>query len=149
MPVHHVFTVLCEFAIRDAENRFSFINVINNVRLDRIPGGLASLFIGVAFTGGVTQRMSIGIEDPKKNELYRVAADRIERPPSKLAVHSKQRYVGQVLVSIRPAIFHSEGVHHVVLRAGDRVIHREPFFVFKDPTLGQEAIDAANIKDGG
>jgi hypothetical protein len=127
-PVKHLYTHLSEYAIRDAEDRMSYINVIQNILLDEIPGALVSLFIGVAFTGGEGETFSVSVDDSKKKEFFRYP-DQTVPPSGDDPVKRKLRRINQSLYVLRPAVFFSEGTYNVVLRVGGKVIHKEPFNV--------------------
>jgi hypothetical protein len=132
MAIRHNSTLLCEFVIQDANGRFSFINVVDNVRLPSIPGGLVSLNVAVNVTGEVGEEFSITIRDPKSKVLGRVAgqikeSDRV--PASRYSQTSTT-----AILQIQPAVFHVEGVYHVVVKSGTKVLKRKAFGVFEQKT---------------
>jgi hypothetical protein len=133
MAVRHVYTHLCEFALVDNQNRFSYINVISKIVLDEIPGALISLFIGVAFTGAEGQAAKISVEDPKKKELFQALEQTVPNSPEG-AVSGGMKPTSHALIVLKPAVFQLEGTYNVVLRVGGKVIHREPFAVLKRKT---------------
>jgi len=130
MAVRHLFTHLCEFALVDNQNRFSYINIIQNVVLDEIPGALISLFIGVGFTGAEGQTARISVEDPRKTELFQ-ALEHAVPSVSDVSKVGGMKSVSHALLILKPAVFQLGGTYNVVLRVGGKVIHREPFTVLK------------------
>jgi len=130
MQVRHVFTLISEFAIRDHDNRFSFINVINNVVLDEIPGGLPALYISVAFEGGEGLGFSVALVEPNKTDLFRTNEIMIESPTDGEKANDLKR-VNCGVIRLAPAVFLKEGVHTIVLRVGNKVIHRQTIPVIK------------------
>jgi len=143
MAVRHLYTHLCEFVVRDSQDKFSYINIIHNVILDRIPGALMGLFIGVGFTAAAGQKFTIALEDPRKKELFRSAEQDVPRRGDR-PLDPKIIEVTNGLVLMKPAVFSMEGVHHAVLRVDDRVIHREPFSVVIAPNSSGGKKDAGN-----
>jgi uncharacterized protein DUF6941 len=128
----HIYTIICETLIADKDDRFSFINVIGNIKLNKLPGALSTLAIVSCFRASPGELISISIEDPGRKPLFRTQDEEVKVIPlyrdNPIAIKSTQ-----VAIVLNPAGFHSEGVHHIVLRVGGRVLHREPFGVFVEP----------------
>ena len=128
--VHHLFTHLSEFAVRDNTNKWSYINVVQNVALDQIPGAIVSLFVSVGFTGGDGENFSVAIEDPNGSDMFR---SKEEKVVAGSVSHPLMRSSFNATLMMSPAVFLLEGVYHVVLRVSGKEIHREPFGVLKGP----------------
>jgi hypothetical protein len=143
MAVRHLYTHVSEFAIRDTAERISFINIINNVTLDEIPGALVCLFIGVGFTGGEGQTFRVSMEDPKRNQVFR-SEEEIIPAPSENAAKTGTRFVSNAVYMLKPVVFLMEGTHQVVFRVGNKVIHKEPIPVIKVVTREESEINADN-----
>ena len=128
--------MLCENVIQDKQDRMSFINVIQNVKLDQIPGALTQLFVVVAFECRARSTMSIVITTPENQELFTSGEFTItgETPANLPSVHMRSLTI--VALALKVTVFQTEGIHNVVLRQDGRVIHQEPFGVFKVPLTG-------------
>lgn len=141
MAVRHLYTHVSEYFVRDVDGRISFINIINNVTLDGIPGALTNLCIGVGFTGGEGQTFSVCLEDPKKKKIFR--SDETPVPsPSSVPSNERMRSVTNAVFVIGPAVFPVEGTYHVVFRVGNKVIHREPIPVVSVATTEESEENA-------
>lgn len=133
LKAKHIYSIMCETLLIGRDNRLSLINVIGSIGLGSIPGTIPSLGIVSSFLASTGDAFSISVEDPKRKPLFKSGDMFVEEhhmhEVMPVAVKSTQT---AVLAS--PVVFRSEGVHHIVLRVFGRVIHREPFWVYFDPT---------------
>jgi hypothetical protein len=111
----------------DAGQRTSLINVVRNVALKEVPGGII-IFVVTSFEGGDGSNFNISIDGPRQKEIFTTGEQPIQSEPSpesKFIQMSKT-----MVVRLAPIIFKREGIYHIVLRIGGKVIHREPFGVY-------------------
>jgi hypothetical protein len=144
MAIRHKFTHLSEFALRDSEGRASFINLISNIMLDEVPGAIVSLYVSVAFTGSNGDEFSVVIEDPEKKAMFESPKEVVRVPASSKKSKLLSDHLSQIM--LKPAIFRMEGKHHVVFMSGKKVIHKEPFMVFKRGNPLEKADDVDSDK---
>jgi hypothetical protein len=93
------------------------------------------LGIVVGFEAKSGQRFSVALEDPNGKILFE-GRDAVAQDDE---MYDKFRHTvrtSQVGIVLAPIGFNTEGIHHIVLRIGGRVMHREPFGVFVDPDFG-------------
>lgn len=149
MQVRHVFTIVSEFAVRDSQNKFSFINIVHNLKLPELPGSCPMLFIGTAFEGGEGQPFTIALEDPSGKELFRTAEKEVG-PLREDEAAKNLKKVSYGVIQLMPAVFYAEGIHTIVIRVGNKVIHRQSLPILKKPATGgdddgrDETADAAS-----
>ena len=132
LKAEHIFSLICETLIAGQDGRFSFINVIANVRLPKIPYALGSLGIVVSFQASPGDVFDLAVEDPKRKSLFRTG-DAIVEDQEMYQKFPNMVRATQVGIIAAPMKFTHEGIHHIVLRVSGRVVHREPFGVFVDP----------------
>lgn len=139
MEIRHNFTILCELAVQDKQDRLSLINIFRNVQLDEVPGAIVSFTIATSFSGAEGKKYSIAIDDPSGEEIFRsdnlpVPRAAASKPRQRPALQTST----QAILQAKPAVFRSEGLYYVVLRVGAEIIHREPFGVFLKPKPATE-----------
>jgi hypothetical protein len=150
MAIKHAFTILCENLIQSQHQRLSFIDVFTNIDLKTLPGGIGRFCVAVGFTGSLGDEYSIEIAGPAGDKRKTpVAQGKIDEDD--VAELSRDE-VGYVIMvgEYQPMIFATAGIHHVVLRSGKKVIHRQPFSVSLRPP-SKESADAQTpaSSDGG
>lgn len=145
--VRHLYSLMCEMLVFGQDKRLSMINVIANIRLPKVPAGIQTLGFVCNFIAPVGDKFIVSVEDPKRVALLKTDEAPVE--PSDISQQAphiiKSTNVGLLA---GPLIFRSEGIHHIVLRVGGRVIHREPFGVFVDPFLTEGQTNDAAGKAG-
>jgi hypothetical protein len=125
--VRYDYTVLCEQVILDKEGYPTVVRVLRNLGFPQLPGIVAQLGVLVGFSGPEGETYSVSIEDPKRRQIAHLG--RGECKPG-TGVQGRNPIVQTVFVcNVQNATFQTEGVHHIVLRVGDRVVHRDPFGV--------------------
>lgn len=134
MAIRHLFTIISEHLIVSDRRSLSAIDIIANVELDQIPGTLARLCILVGVTAEEGDDFSVTIEGPgprpAKTEILKEGSIRNEGAKA-IDIRRARNLVGYVV--IQPIGFTAEGIHHVVVRQGRRIIHKYPFGVLKRP----------------
>lgn len=69
MSIKHVATIICENVIVGQDDKFSLINVTNNVLVPSIPGGLHRLFVVAMLSGKDGDVFEVSIAGPDGADL--------------------------------------------------------------------------------
>jgi uncharacterized protein DUF6941 len=128
MAIEHVATLLCENVIQGSDGNFSFINTFVNIQLPEIPGGLSHLYIVVALSGEPGDTFAVTLEGPHDKTPLARGGDVIPDYPGDYDARALRKVTYSV-IAVKPVRFAEEGMYFVVVRSGDRVVHREPFGV--------------------
>jgi hypothetical protein len=140
MPIIHHYTIFFDYLIIDIHQKQSFIGNFHNIQVPSLPAVLPSYYIVSAFSGGSGEHLRISFEDPD-GETIATFFDQLIGDMNFLG--DKKASVGVVVQPLQNVRFKEEGIHHVVLRQGDRVVHRQPFGVVVVPGGGTHAVPEA------
>jgi hypothetical protein len=127
MAIEHLYTILCEYLIRATDGKMSAAGIYQNIRTREFPATKDPMGVIVAFTGEEGDAFDVLLEGPGMPSGSMMGG---VVPPSVVG-HGLEQRVQTVAVEARPAVFREPGVHRIVLRSGDQVIHEYPFGVFK------------------
>ncbi len=132
--VKHHFSLLCEYALFDRENRPSIIGVVTNVQVPQIPGAVVSLYFVASFKAPAGSKFGLELVGPDRKVIARAEEREIVKPVSGPGPSPYLQTSTTTMMEAKPALFHAEGIHYLVLRVDGRVVHREPFAVFVTPS---------------
>jgi len=125
--VRHSYTMLCDQAIIDRQDRLTVVSAVRNLAFDRLPNTAHRLGVVVGFSAPAGQTYSVTIEDPRRKEIVKLGEDKSRRPEAEDAAHVVTETA--FVCNIQNATFETEGIHSIVLRVDGRVVHRSPFGV--------------------
>ena len=141
--IKHVYTVVCEYIVIDENKKPTFVNVIRNAALSQLPGMLSTVSLVTNISNAQGKECRISLVDPSGKEVPCTIG--ILEP-----IELRNKYCIQsslMGVTLAPAIFFVEGVHHIVIRVEGKIIHREPFGVFLKEA-NQDGNDNPDKSDG-
>ena len=128
MAIRHHYTILCEMVIHDDQDRFSYINVFQNVEVARIPVAAASLFVAVSVSGDSGDAVEVAIQDPNRKDIVTSPEQVLPAAPVGRSPHAQTS--SQVVLRLQPIVFEREGVYSVLVRSRGKVVDRTRFGVF-------------------
>jgi hypothetical protein len=130
MSIKHVYSSFCENFILSNDGKYSIINALMNLIIETIPS-VVTVVLVVIFRAEDGANFSVRIEGPDVNN--RETTDVANETVSLAGVEHRSEFELSVTVSkqlIQALHLKTEGIHYIVLREGDKVIHKEPFGVF-------------------
>ena len=107
----------------------SVINLFDNLKVPGFPAAKDPFYVTVQMSGDEGDPFLITVEGPDDLRVE-LANSSLNLAPLDGPFHQRSFILASVS---RPAVFAKEGIYYVVVRSGDREVHRRPFGVYLAP----------------
>ncbi len=129
MAIRHYHTILADYGTVTQESKHVLAGIFSNVALDRFPGGLYRMHIGMSVAGEPGDPYQITIEGPGLEKPFVVGEGELPPMPEEQNKFEERRFY--IMAIGGTVIFRKPGKHFVVLRSGTRTINRHRFGVYQ------------------
>jgi|SRR5579884_245297 len=127
MTLRHDFTIICEYLIHADDGKFTFAGTFMNVVGPQLPIVKDKFAFGVQFFGEPGSRFRATIEGPGLEQPFLLGEGEIQDHSTEYPL---QLYAGILAGTLGNLTFNKEGIHELILRSGEEIVHSRPFGVY-------------------
>ena len=127
--IRHMFTVLCEYHMKDASGRHAFCGTFVNTEYTDFPTMSQEMVVAIGFVGETEEPLLVAIANSANefiavSELQkkRVGREGIIKPEAAVILHT-------VVATIPPIELKEPGIYKILFLEGEYLIHELPFGV--------------------